>query len=105
MIDIFVQRGSGDSAGDDIIDPLMSTLAVALQRGRNELDERSSSMQQVSLEIAYRPDVRAGQVGAFLDIQNGLVWFGKISGISHTFDGSSLITTLIVKRPTNFYTG
>ena len=43
-LDIFVMRGAGDRRGEDIVDPLIgSSIPVAIQRGRNELDGRAKS--------------------------------------------------------------
>lgn len=104
MIDIIVQRGSGARPGADIVDPLIASVPVAIQRGRNELDERASGMREVSVEVVYRTGVRAGQLARFYDAQLGQIWTGKIAGISHSVsnvNGSlQTITTLKVKRPT-----
>jgi len=101
-IDIFVQRGSGNKQGEDIVDPLITSIPVALQRGRNELDEQSSAPQDISVEVVYRDGVRLGQVAKFYDAQTGLEWLGKITGITHRSSGVELLTTLQVKKPTNF---
>lgn len=104
-IDIFVQRGPGDQRGDDIVDALITAIPVAIERGRNELDERASAMQDVTVETVFRSGVRTGQLAKFLDIQNGEIWFGKITGVSHQIGGGTVSTTLQVRRPTEFYTG
>lgn len=105
MTDIFVQRGAGDLQGEDIVDPLITTIGVAIQRGRNELDERASAMQEVEVETVFRAGVRAGQLARFFDIQRGETWFGKITGVTHRVGGGEVTTTLQVRRPTLFYTG
>jgi hypothetical protein len=103
MIDIFVVRGLGDKRGEDIVDPLITTVAVALQRGRNELDRQGSGLQEVSVETVYRPGVRLGQLGYYVDVRSGLSWYGKVSGISHRIDGPALTTTLQIEKPTDFF--
>lgn len=43
MIAIIAQRSPGDRPGPDITDQLLTTEAVARERGRNEIDAQSSS--------------------------------------------------------------
>lgn len=101
-VDIFVIRGAGDKRGDDIVDPLIGSVPVAIMRGRNELDDRAEGMQTVEVETVYRTGVRLGQVARFHDIQTGEVWSGKIAGITHSQAGVELTTMLQVQRPTGF---
>ena len=105
MTDIFTQRGAGDKRGDDVVDPLITSTPVAIQRGRNELDKQAHSPRDVEVETVYRTGVRLGQVAKFYDSQTGLEWLGKIVGISHHFsvgdDGEvSRYTRLQVEKPT-----
>ena len=102
MIDIFVQRSSGDKRGEDVVDPLISSVPVAIQRGRNELDKRAHASRDVQVETVYRTGVRLGQVAKFYDSQTGLSWIGKIVGIQHKFSGVEITTTLQVKKPMTF---
>ena len=104
-VDIFVIRGDGTKRGDDIVDPLIGSIPVAIVRGRNELDERASAMQQVEAATVYRTGVRLGQSARFADMQTGEVWVGKVVGISHTVEGVELTTSLQIKRPTGFALG
>lgn len=105
-LDIFVQRGAGDRRGEDIVDPLIgSSIPVAIQRGRNELDRRSSSPQPVRATCVFRQGLELGQHSRFYDIETGEVWNGKITGIAHKQQGISLLTSLTVERPSNFYLG
>ena len=101
-IDVFVQRYAGDKRGDDIVDPLIGSIPVAIVRGRNELDERASGMQQIEAETIYRTGLRPGQSSRFADMQTGEIWTGKITGIAHRAQGVEISTTLQVKRPTGF---
>jgi len=106
-IDLFVQRGAGDRPGEDIVDPLISAIPVAIQRGRNELDEQASAPQSVNAETVYRAGVRRGQLARFYDIQNGIQSTAKVTGITHQVkkvgESVQLTTSLRVKRPTGFY--
>jgi hypothetical protein len=99
-VDIFVYRGSGDKRGEDIVDPLIGSVPVAIVRGRNELDERASGMQRVEVTTLHRIGVRLGQTARFADMQTGEVWTGKVVGITHIAEGVERATRLQVKRPT-----
>ncbi len=99
MIDIFVQRYVGDKRGEDIIDPLLSDLAVALARGRTELDKTALPQQPVQLAVRFRTGIRLGQLAEAHDAMQGVSWRGKIAGISHKISNGQVYTTLDVTRP------
>lgn len=101
-VNIVVRRGAGIHPGDDITDPLIVTLPVALSRGRNELDERASGLQDVQVTFKYRTGIRLGQVARVHEGLFGAVWYGKVSGISHKSTLALVETTLTIKRPTEF---
>ena len=44
-MEIRVSRAPGDRIGDDIVDPLLTNNAVALERGRHELNEQVSTIE------------------------------------------------------------
>lgn len=102
-IDLFVQRGAGDKPGENIVDPLVASIPVAIQRGRNELDARAHAQQDVELETVYRAGVRLGLLSRVYDIQSGEIWTGKNTGITHNVRkvGESVQTTtsLRVRKP------
>lgn len=106
-LDIAVVRGAGDKPGDNIVDPLIGSVPVAIQRGRNELDARASGLREVDIEAVYRAGVRMGQLAKIFDMQTGVPWLGKISGVTHQIskagDSTQLTTRLRVEKPTNFY--
>ena len=99
MIDIFVQRYAGDIRGDDIVDPLLSELSVALARGRSKLDESALPQQPVELTVRYRPGLRLGQLIEAHDRMQGVSWRGKIAGISHRISNGQVYTVLETIRP------
>lgn len=107
-IDIIVQRGAGDRPGEDIVDPLIGSIPVAIQRGRNELDARSSAPQDLGVETVYRTGVRCGDLARFYNEQSGLTLTAKIGGITHEIrkvgESVQLVTRLRAKKPTQFYT-
>lgn len=98
MIDIIVIRCSGDHPGEDVIDPLITSVGVALARGRYEINEHSG-MRPTKLRTAYRDTVRLGDIVEVHDALQGASWRGKVSGISHKSIGPSLYTDLDILRP------
>lgn len=101
-IAVVVRRGSGTRPGEDIYDPLITALPVALARGRNELDEQSSGLQPVDLNIPFRIGLRMGQVVKVIDTLFGTIWYGKIESLRHAKTIDGMITTVRLKRPTEF---
>jgi hypothetical protein len=99
MIDIFVQRYAGDRRGEDIVDPLIGSIPVAIARGRNELDERAQPMMPMELETVYRDGLRLGQLVFVSDSNSGSAWIGKVTGITHHVSGPEITTTLRLKAP------
>lgn len=102
MFSIIVQRGDGLSQGDDIVDPLITCLPVALARGRNEMDEQASGFQDVELTFFFRAGLRLGMVVEVHESLFGEVWYGKLVSLAHRFDGAATITTARVRKPTGF---
>ena len=98
MIDIIVIRCAGDQPGEDVVDPLITSVAVALDRGRYEINEHSG-MRPTTLRTKYRNDVHLGEIAEVHDALQGKSWRGKISGIAHKAIGSSLYTDLNILRP------
>lgn len=83
MTDLIVQRGSGDKPGDDISDPLLTTIAAALSRGRAELDEGTLA-DQAQIERTWH-DHRLGDTVSLRDPIAGR-WRGKVTGVQHTIE-------------------
>lgn len=98
-VDLFVVRDAGDKRGDDVVDPLIGSVPVAILRGRNELDAASRLMQQVEIEAKFRTGVRLGQLARFQDYHTGRRWTGKIVGVAHAAAGVEFVTRLQVVRP------
>lgn len=103
MVDIVCVRGDGTRPGEDIIDPLITTLEVALSRGRAELDEGALADEAVLDCVFY--DARLGQLTEIDDSTLGR-WRGKVTGISHSIsvdDNGNLSgnTTVNLRKPRN----
>jgi len=97
MIDLIVVRDAGDHYGPDIENPLITTVPVALQKGRNEIDSKSGQ-KEVILISNYRTGIRRGQTVAVMDALQGTTWVGKVGGIAHQTSGPEVLTELTVER-------
>ncbi len=80
MTDLVVIRDDGDRPGPAIVEPLLATEAVALVRGRVELDENERG-DEVRLTLGVT-DVRLGQTIAVNDPNLGRL-AGKVIMVSH----------------------
>lgn len=60
MIDIVVVRGAGDLVGDDVIDSLLTTEAVAVQRGKRELNANAHRSLNTEIEVGYDGTIKLG---------------------------------------------
>jgi hypothetical protein len=80
-MDIVCIRGDGDRRGDDLVEPLLSSVEAALSRGRAELDDGALADQQELTTILV--DLRLGQTIEVDDSVLGL-WSGKLTSLSHS---------------------
>lgn len=96
-IDLIVQRGTGDNPGEDIVDPLITEISVALSRGQVEID-RTAKATPVTLQTKHRTDVFPGQMVEVVDALMGAAWRGKIVSVEHGIEGPVLLTTLQVMK-------
>lgn len=87
MVDIVVKRGAGLNPGDEIVDPLVSTVPAALSRGRAELDKQSSGAQSKTYTVPFVVGRRHGQLEELHDVEIGKVVIGKITGLHHHGQG------------------
>jgi hypothetical protein len=97
MIDIVVVRGSGDRPGEDIESPIISTVAAAVERGRNMIDS-NSGLQDVEVESVVRLSARCGDLVEVHDALMGASWRGKVSGVRHQLTGSVPSTVFTIER-------
>lgn len=100
MVWIAVARYAGDRRAPPIIDPLIATDAVALNRGRNALDSFAYRPTTVRVTATYRDGLRLGQVVEVRDELQGVAWKGKIIGLSYTNASGGPEVTLDIERPT-----
>lgn len=89
MISIIAERSPADRTGDDIVDPLLTSEAAALERGRNEIDAGSTDRSLVTVNGPHR---RWIQPGALVKCHGQrATWPGIITrcAITITRDGDS----------------
>lgn len=101
MTDLFVKRSLGDLRGPDIIDRLLASDDVAIERGRNELDI-NSGLQDIELVTVFRTGVKMGQLVEVLDALQGRIYRGKIKGIRHIASSGVIQTQLTLDKPSTF---
>ncbi|MBF0310536.1 MAG: hypothetical protein HQL56_13505 [Magnetococcales bacterium] len=94
--EIVCQRGAGDHPGEDISDPLLADTLAKLSRGRAEIDA-GESLQEVSLVCVYR-SVLPGHLVEIHDALMGQSWRGKVTSVSHHFEGVKATTSLEIVR-------
>lgn len=97
MAEAYVQRGTGQSPGPDIVDALMSSPLVLLERGRSEID-KASGLQKVYLTCKHRPGVRTGQLTEVHDNLQGETYRGKIVGVAYKARGVSVLLEITLLR-------
>jgi ABC-type transporter Mla subunit MlaD len=101
-IDITVLRDGGAYQGEDIVDSLLSTVSAALERGRHELNANAKSLQPINLTVPYDYALRTGKVVQLVDTDSGEVSYGKIQGVSHSFNFPEATTSLTIELASDF---
>ncbi len=101
MTDITVIRGEGDWPGQDIVDPLLATDAVALARGQAELNNGNTA-SEVNLRIPLT-DVRLGNLIEVNDQVLG-IFRAKCTAVAHKLEINeegqvNCTTELTLRRP------
>lgn len=100
MIDIFVQREDALNRGVDITDVLITTIEVARNRGRMELDQQSS-IREVELTTIFKTGVKLYDLVKVHDSFQSRIWTGMIVGLRKTITNNGAFMRLIIKRPTS----
>ena len=101
-VDVIVQRDGGLKQGKDIVDALIATVAVALNRGRNELDQQATPKTPVELTTVYRSGVGLGQLAEVAEGIRAEIYRGKIIRIRHQISPDRATTSLTVQRISDF---
>jgi hypothetical protein len=96
-VDLYVQRGDGGNEAPHIVDPMLTTVDVALSRGATEIEEYAHKVL-TRLDIVARPGLRRGVVVRVLDSLQGIPWYGKIHAIDIKQQGVECTASLEVYR-------
>ena len=94
---IIAQRGAATRPAADLVDELISEIPVAIQRGRNYLDDHAG-LQSILLATTWRSGVESGQLIAVYDPLQGAAWRGQIAAIEHIAEGPRLTTRIGVLK-------
>ena len=65
-----------------MVDRLLTNYVALHERGRIELDSNAHALQEVDIEVTYRPGLANGQWVQVLDSTTGRTWNGKIIGVA-----------------------
>lgn len=96
IIDVY--RGDGLRSGNPVIEPLLSDEAL-LQRGIAEMDRYAHPLQQIELDVVFRPGLQLGQLVEALDPSSAQPYRAKITGIEIQVTETSIHTRLTLERP------
>ncbi len=100
MISLTVQRAPGNKQGDDIVDPLLTSDAAAIERGRNAIDATCTDRATFSCSGPHRRWVRPGTVVEYHGHRS--TWRGIIRRCAITIsrDGNSFsaVRSLEIER-------
>lgn len=102
MVDLIVRRNSGASPGDDIVDPLIASDAVALVRGRNELDASAQGYTPVTLRVMQRPGLQPGQMHEVHDSYQGKSYRARVTRVTYRREGVKGRAVLEVDKVSQF---
>lgn len=101
MISVIVERAPGDKQGPDISDPLITSTLVAVERGRNEIDDNCSSRETVQSTGPFKGFIRPGSMAEVADSEQQ-VWRGIVQScaivINRDGDSFSVDTNLTIER-------
>ena len=97
MIDLVVFRGQGSREGAEVFDPLLSDTQAAIQRGKFEIDFNTAKVIH-TLEVAYAPEVRLGDVVSVRDSRTDAVVVGAVKEFSHVMHGVVMTTTMVLEE-------
>lgn len=98
MISITAIRGAGDHPGDDIVEPLLSTQAAALERARVELD-KGALQSPIRIECRYQSALEAGDLVQVSDAALGEVYKATVTGVEHQAISGGAISFVTVLKP------
>ena len=96
-MNITIKRHNADHPAPDIIEPLLTDIRPALERGRAELD-KGEPLQTVRISALYVPGLATGDLVEIRDLYQGGPYRGKITSVEHTAAGGQLTTDMEIVR-------
>lgn len=91
-------RGSGDTPGGEIFEPMLSDAALTT-RGKSEMDKNSTRFTKVDAEIIYNEGITLGSLVTFQDPTVGETNVAKVTGISIEVTEGSTEMHLVLEKP------
>jgi hypothetical protein len=95
---IEVYRGDGLRPGTPIVETLLSNDAL-LARGIAEMDRSAHAVNQVEMEVVFRPGLRLGQLIEANDPASPTPYRAKITGIHIVISEALIETRLTLEQP------
>lgn len=95
---IEVYRGDGLRSGAPIVETLLSDDAL-LARGIAEMDRNAHAVNQVDMEVVFRPGLRLGQLIEANDPASPAPYRAKITGIHIAVSEALIETRLTLEQP------
>lgn len=90
MNTVVVERGDGDKPGPEIVDELLGSTALLVERGRNEIDAQCSNRRIVNITGPYRKWLDTGRIVEF-------------HGRRGCYRGMVIRSALVIKRDGNTF--
>ena len=96
-MNITVKRHMADHPAPDIVEPLLTHILPALERGRAELDS-GEPLQTVRISALYVAGLKPGALVAIMDYWQGGPYRGKVTRVEHVAADGRLTTELELVR-------
>ena len=95
---IAVYRDDGLRPGTPIVELGLSDDAL-LVRGAAEMDRHAQALNQIEMDVVYRPGLRLGQLIEASDPANPVPYRAKITGIEIAVSEALIETRLTLEQP------
>ena len=96
-MNITVKRYNADHPAPDIVEPILTDINAALERGRNELD-KGEDFQTVRITALYVAGIAPGALVEVKDYFQGAPYRGKVTSVEHSISAGRLLTDIEMVR-------
>ncbi|MDH5757698.1 MAG: hypothetical protein OEZ55_13655 [Nitrospinota bacterium] len=96
-MNITVKRHRADRPAPDIVEPLLTDIRAAIERGRAELDS-GEELQVVRITSLYVAGIKPGDLVEVADMYQGGPYRGKVTSVAHAAADGKLLTELELAR-------